>query len=96
VFLSGIKVSKKCRDNVEDAETTNEDIDHHFLRYHFEFISQSHTVNQVRYMELMKRLREAVRKKTPEFWPNDWILHHDNAPAHTHRYHAVSCPEIYY
>jgi len=18
----------------------------------------------------------------PELWPNDWILHHDNAPAH--------------
>jgi len=20
--------------------------------------------------------------KKPELWPNDWILHHDNAPAH--------------
>jgi hypothetical protein len=23
-----------------------------------------------------------VRIKRPELWPNDWILHHDNAPAH--------------
>jgi histone-lysine N-methyltransferase SETMAR len=23
-----------------------------------------------------------VRRKRPELWPNDWILHHDNAPAH--------------
>jgi hypothetical protein len=23
-----------------------------------------------------------VRRKRPELWPNDWILHHENAPAH--------------
>jgi transposase len=23
-----------------------------------------------------------VCRKRPELWPNDWILHHDNAPAH--------------
>jgi histone-lysine N-methyltransferase SETMAR len=22
-----------------------------------------------------------VRRGKPEIWPNDWILHHDNAPA---------------
>jgi histone-lysine N-methyltransferase SETMAR len=33
-------------------------------------------------MEILKRLREAVRRKGPELRPNDWILHHDNAPAH--------------
>jgi histone-lysine N-methyltransferase SETMAR len=30
----------------------------------------------------MERLREAVRWKGPELWPNDWILSHDNALAH--------------
>jgi hypothetical protein len=25
---------------------------------------------------------EGVHRKRPELWPNDWILHHDNAPAH--------------
>jgi hypothetical protein len=30
----------------------------------------------------MKRLREAVRRKKPELWPNDWILRHNSAPAH--------------
>jgi hypothetical protein len=49
---------------------------------HFEFIPQGHTVNQVYYAEILKRLREAVCKKRPELWPNDWIPHHDNAPAH--------------
>jgi hypothetical protein len=23
-----------------------------------------------------------VSREGLEFWPNDWILHHDNAPAH--------------
>jgi hypothetical protein len=30
----------------------------------------------------MKRLCEAVRRKRPELWPKDWILHHDSAPAY--------------
>jgi hypothetical protein len=30
----------------------------------------------------LKQLCEAVHRKRPEFWPNDWIFHHDNAPAH--------------
>ena len=32
----------------------------------------------------VRRLRESVRPKRPEKWRDgDWILHHDNAPAHT-------------
>ena len=32
----------------------------------------------------MHRLREAIRKKRPELWKNNsWLLHHDNAPAHS-------------
>jgi transposase len=32
----------------------------------------------------MKRLREAERRKRPEGWrKKTWMLHHDNAPAHT-------------
>jgi hypothetical protein len=48
----------------------------------FEFIPQGQTVNQPYYLEILKRLHESVRRKRPELWPNDWILHHDNAPAH--------------
>ena len=34
-------------------------------------------------MEVLKRLRENVRRKRPEYFANNsWILHHDNAPAH--------------
>jgi hypothetical protein len=32
----------------------------------------------------MKHLREAGRRKRPEGWTNKtWMLHYDNAPAHT-------------
>jgi hypothetical protein len=49
---------------------------------HFEFLPQKQRVDQAYYVEIFKRLHEAVRRKTPEIWPNVWILHHDNAPAH--------------
>jgi hypothetical protein len=49
---------------------------------HFEFIPQGQTVNQANYVEITKQLGEAVPRKGPELWPNDSILHHDNAPAH--------------
>jgi len=50
---------------------------------HREFLPQGHTVNKEYYLEVTRRLREAIRKKRPELWNNQsWILHHDNAPAH--------------
>jgi hypothetical protein len=39
-------------------------------------------VNQHCYLELLARLREAVRRRRPELWSDAWILHYDNAPAH--------------
>ena len=51
---------------------------------HYEFVPTGQTVNQVYYLEVLKRLREKVRRKRPEIFAyNSWILHHDNAPAHT-------------
>jgi hypothetical protein len=39
---------------------------------------------QVYYLEVLKRLREKVRRKRPELFANNSrILHHDNAPTHT-------------
>ena len=49
---------------------------------HQEFLSQVNTVNKEYYFEVMRRLREAIRKKRPELWKNNaWHLHHHNAPA---------------
>jgi hypothetical protein len=40
-------------------------------------------VNQQCHLEVLTRLRECVRRKRPErFWPDKWILHRDNTPAH--------------
>jgi transposase len=51
---------------------------------YYEFVPTGQTVNQVYYLEVLKRLREKVRRKRPEFFANNsCILHHDNAPAHT-------------
>ena len=51
---------------------------------HHEFLPQGLTVNKEYYVELMLSLREAIRQKRTELRKNQsWILHHDNASAHT-------------
>jgi len=51
---------------------------------HYEFVPTGQTVNQVCYLEVLERLHEKVRQKRPELFDNNsWILHHNNAPAHT-------------
>ena len=51
---------------------------------HYEFVPTGQTVNQFYYLEVLKRLHEKVARKRPELFANNsWILHHDNAPAHT-------------
>ena len=51
---------------------------------HSEFLPTGQTVNKEYYLSVMRRLREAVRRKRPDLWDNNsWFLHHDNAPSHT-------------
>jgi len=51
---------------------------------HHEFVPRGQTVNKEFYIAVLKRLREAVRRKRPQLWTNQsWVLHHDNAPAHS-------------
>lgn len=50
---------------------------------HQEFVPQGQTVNKVFYCEVLRRLREKMRKKRQNLWrAGDWILHDDNAPCH--------------
>jgi len=57
---------------------------------HYEFVPNGQTVNQVYYLEVLERLLEKVRRKRPELFANSWILHNNNAPAHT----ALSVREV--
>ena len=51
--------------------------------YH-EFLPQDRTGNKEYYLEVMPRLRKAIRQKCLELWkPQSWILHQDNTAAHT-------------
>ncbi|UYV77488.1 hypothetical protein LAZ67_15001241 [Cordylochernes scorpioides] len=46
--------------------------------------SPGRTVNKEYYLQVMRNLREEIRQKRPDLWKNkNWLLHHDNAPAHT-------------
>ncbi|KAJ4427588.1 hypothetical protein ANN_25236 [Periplaneta americana] len=48
-----------------------------------EFIPQGATVDKILYKEILGRLNNSIRRKRPELWHRkNWLLLHDNAPAH--------------
>jgi len=50
---------------------------------HHEFVPTGQTVNKEFYKTVLQCLRDAVCRHRPEKWRSgNWILHHDNAPAH--------------
>jgi len=50
---------------------------------HREFVPPGMTVNADVYCDVLRRLRENVRRKRPQKWQNQkLIIHNDNAPAH--------------
>jgi hypothetical protein len=51
---------------------------------HKEFVPPGQTVNAKFYCDVLRRLREGKRRKQPgKGRTYNWVLHHDNAPAHT-------------
>ena len=46
-------------------------------------VPSGRTVNQQYYTEVLTKLLERVRRKRPELWRIGWILHQENAPAHS-------------
>ena len=51
---------------------------------HHEYAPTGQAINKEYYVQILKRLPEAVRRKRPHFWSSgDGLLHHDNAPAHS-------------
>ncbi|UYV74896.1 hypothetical protein LAZ67_12001710 [Cordylochernes scorpioides] len=75
------KKASQVRSNVKDLLTVFFDcrgVVHH------EFMPQGRTVNKEYYLLVMRNLRKAIRQKRPDLWKNkNWLLRHDNAPAHT-------------
>lgn len=51
---------------------------------HHEFVPEGQTVNQHFYQQVLNRLHDRVRRSRRALWRDkSWLLHHDNAPAHT-------------
>jgi hypothetical protein len=50
---------------------------------HHEYAPEGQNVNKQYYQEVLRRLRDAVRRKKPDLRESpNWQWHHDNAPAH--------------
>jgi hypothetical protein len=48
---------------------------------HHKFLCTGQTVNRWYDLEVLKHLRENVRRKRPQLWKkSSWFLHHGNAP----------------
>ena len=51
---------------------------------HHEFVPQGQTVNQEVYISILRRMREALRRRRPDLWASgQWTLLHENARPHT-------------
>jgi histone-lysine N-methyltransferase SETMAR len=50
---------------------------------HHEFVPCNTMVNSDFYCDVLRRLREQVRRERPELWRNHNWLHHEKAPTHT-------------
>ncbi|UYV80807.1 hypothetical protein LAZ67_19001834 [Cordylochernes scorpioides] len=74
-----MNIANEMLDSFRDAQICSRgDVVHH------EFLPQGRMVNKEYYLQVMRNFREAIRQKRPDLWKNkNWLLHHDNATAHT-------------
>ena len=66
-LLSNLHFNRLKKDYVVDNKVRELDI-RGFFFYYYEFVPTGRTVNQVYYLEVLKRLREKVRRKRPELF----------------------------
>ena len=87
VVAVGGKILATTKKSTSESFKCEGDVDSFFFYWkaivHNEFVPCVETVNKEFYLKVMKRWREAVRRKRPEVWTNKtWMVHRDNAPAH--------------
>jgi hypothetical protein len=76
---SRLKKARQVRSNIKTTLITFFDIDG---LVHHEFVPTGPTVNKEFYKTILQRLRDVVRRHSPEKWRSGyWILQHDNAPG---------------
>jgi len=74
------KKARQVKSNVKTILITFFEIDG-FV--HHEYVPRGQTVNKEFYKTVLQRLRDAVHRHRPDKWRSgNWILHHDNTPAH--------------
>ena len=74
------KKARQVKSNIKTMLIAIFDIDELVLH---EFVLTGQTVNKEFYKTILQRLRDAGRRHRPEKRRSgNWILHHDNAPAH--------------
>jgi len=74
------KKARQVKSNVKTMLIAFFDIDG-LVRH--EYIPRGQTVNKEFYKTVLQCLRDAVRRHRTEKWRSgNWILHHENAPAH--------------
>lgn len=77
------KKVRQSRSNVKVMLTVF--FDHEGIVHH-EYAPAGQTITKEYYLEVLRRLRDAVRRKRQNLWDcSQWHLHHDNAPAHSSR-----------
>ena len=86
VIAVDTKIVATAKKSMSESLKYEGDVDSFFFDWkgivHYEFVPCGETVNKEFYLNVLKRLREAVWRKRPEALTNNtWMLHHDKAPA---------------
>jgi len=75
------KKTRQVKNNVKSMIITFFDVKGNV---HKDFVPTDQTVNSGFYCDILRRLRENVRRRHSKLWREQtWLLHHDNAPSHT-------------
>jgi len=75
------KIARQVRSNVKTMHIVFFDVQGIM---HREFVPPGQTVNPEFYLEVLRQLRENVRRKRPKLQRlGEWFLHQGNTPAHT-------------